>query len=64
MTGHPGNSFLVKLNGPATSPELKISKHFLNPTRPGGGLVGPQLTFVVYIPRTKNVEALRLNDFS
>ena len=31
-----------------------------NPTRPGGGgLVGPRLTFVVYIPRTKNVEALR-----
>ena len=29
-----------------------------------GGLVGPRLTFVVYIPRTKNVEALRLNDFS
>ena len=28
------------------------------------GLVGPRLTFVVYIPRTKNVEALRLNDFS
>ena len=36
----------------------------LNPTRPGGGLVGLRLTFVVYIPRTKNVEALRLNDFS
>ena len=29
-----------------------------------GGLVAPRLTFVVYIPRTKNVEALRLNDFS
>ena len=27
------------------------------------GLVGPRLTFVNYIPRTKNVEALRLNDF-
>ena len=38
-----------------------------NPTMPGGGgegLVSPRLTFVVYIPRTKNVEALRLNDFS
>ena len=30
----------------------------------GVGLVGPRLTFVVYIPRTKNVEAFRLNDFS
>ena len=30
----------------------------------GGGLVGPRLTFIVYIPRTKNVETLRLNDFS
>ena len=30
----------------------------------GGRLVGPRLTFVVYVPRTKNVEALRLNDFS
>ena len=30
----------------------------------GEGLVGPRLNFVVYIPRTKNVEALRLNDFS
>ena len=38
-----------------------------NPSRPvggRGGLVGPRLIFVVYIPRTKNVEALRLNDFS
>ena len=34
-------------------------------TLPGleGGLVGPRLTFVVYITRTKNVEALRLNGF-
>ena len=30
----------------------------------GGVLVGPRLTFVVYIPRTKDVEALRLTDFS
>ena len=36
----------------------------INPTRPGGDLVGPRLTFVVYIPRTKIVEAFRLNDFS
>ena len=27
-------------------------------------LVGPRLTFVVYIPRTKNVEAIRLDEFS
>ena len=35
------------------------SKPF-NRTRPGNGLVGLQLTSVVYIPRTKNFEALRL----
>ena len=30
----------------------------------GGGVVGPRLTSVVYNPRTKNVEAHRLNEFS
>ena len=43
---------------------LTLPTNLFNPTRPGGSLVGPRLTFVVYIPRMKNVEALRLNDFS
>ena len=47
-----------------TNKNKTIKRKSFNRTRPGDGLVGLQLTFVVYIPRTKNVEALRLNDFS
>ena len=60
--------FIVPIDGsfasePVVTWRSKVP-HCFSPTRPGGGLVGPRLTFVVYIPRTKNVEAFRLNDFS
>ena len=60
-------TFSKKIAFQNTSEQLILSPicfASVNPTRPGGSLVGPRLTFVVYIPRTKNVEALRLNEFS